>query len=208
MTIDVEKGLARTRIEWVKARGGVEQYDGRPIQPVDNGNATGKYLARNFPNTPKPWRALNGKPVTQYEFAKAGVITKEMIYVATREHLGRKQQLERAAAVLVATPSPGDDGAGAFAVRPGILIRGEVARLLDRGYQKFIKTSQFELPATASQLHAIHAFTEELNKVTGAMGLYNEGLGTTSDVYQYDRLRGRETPQAAPARPWELSNGH
>ena len=69
-TIDVEKGLARTRIEWVKERGGVEEYEGRPIQPVDNGNATGKYLARNFPNTPKPWRALDGKPVTQYEFAK------------------------------------------------------------------------------------------------------------------------------------------
>jgi hypothetical protein len=111
-------------------------------------------------------------------------------------------------AVLVATPSTDDDGAGAFAVRPGILIRGEVARLLDRGYQKFIKTAQFELPATAAQLHAIHEFTEELNKVTGAMGLYNEGLGTTSDVYQYDRLRGREAPQAAPARPWELTGGH
>ncbi len=42
-------------------------------------------------------------------------------------------------------------------------------------------------------------FTEELNQVTGAMGLYNESLGTTSDLYQYDRLRGREVPQAAPA---------
>ena len=113
-----------------------------------------------------------------------------------------------AAAVLVSSPSRDDDGVGALAVRPGIRIRGEVARLLDRGYQKFIKTSQFELPATASQLHAIHQFTEELNKATGAMGLYNEGLGTTSDVYQYDRLRGREAPEAAPARPWELTDGH
>ena len=59
VTIDVEQGLARTRIEWVKARGGVEQYDGRPIQPVDNGNVSGKHLARNFPNTPKPWRAAS-----------------------------------------------------------------------------------------------------------------------------------------------------
>ena len=55
----MEKGLARTRIEWVKERGGVEQYEGRPIQPVDNGNVTGKHLARNFPNTPKPYRALS-----------------------------------------------------------------------------------------------------------------------------------------------------
>ena len=71
VTIDVERGLARNRIAWVKERGGVEEYEGRPIQPVDNGNVTGKHLARNFPNTPKPWRALDGKPVTQYEFARA-----------------------------------------------------------------------------------------------------------------------------------------
>ncbi len=94
--IDVEKGLKRTRIEWVKERGGIEEYEGRPIKAVDNGNVTGKHLARNFPNTPKPWRALDGKPVTQYEWAKAGVITKEMIYVAERENLGRKKQLDRA----------------------------------------------------------------------------------------------------------------
>src|SRR5437899_9358546 len=94
--IDVEKGLKRTRVEWVRERGSVEEYDGRPIQPVDNGNVSGKHLARNFPNTPKPWRALDGKPVTQYEFAKAGIVTKEMIYVAERENLGRKKQLDRA----------------------------------------------------------------------------------------------------------------
>src|SRR5450755_1619277 len=62
VAIDVEKGLARTRIEWVKARGGVEEYQGRPIQPVDNGNVSGKHLARNFPNTPKPWRAIASYP--------------------------------------------------------------------------------------------------------------------------------------------------
>src|ERR1035437_4805178 len=63
VAIDVEKGLARTRIEWVKERGGVEQYQGRPIQPVDNGNVSGKHLARNFPNTPKPWRASSPSPL-------------------------------------------------------------------------------------------------------------------------------------------------
>jgi phosphomethylpyrimidine synthase len=100
VTIDVEKGLSRTRIEWVKARGGVEEYEGRPIQPVDNGNATGKYLARNFPNTPKPFRAVGDAPVTQYEFARAGIITKEMIYVAERENVGRKKILDRAESAL------------------------------------------------------------------------------------------------------------
>jgi hypothetical protein len=91
------------------------------------------------------------------------------------------------AAVLVAHQDE-----AAMAITPGALIRGEVARLLDRGYQKFIKTSQFELPASASQLQAIHLFSEELKELIGAIDLYNESLGTTSDLYQYDRLKGRE----------------
>jgi hypothetical protein len=96
----------------------------------------------------------------------------------------------------------------ALAVTPGVLVRGEIARLLDRGYQKFIKTSQYELPATASQLHAIHTFGEELKQIIGEDDLYNESLGTTSDTYQYDRLKGREAVQPAARRPWELSDGH
>jgi hypothetical protein len=111
-----------------------------------------------------------------------------------------------AAAVLVAAQQKG--APAAFAVHPGALVRDEVARLLDRGYQKFIKTSQFELPASADQLQAIHLFTEELKRLTGDTSLYNESLGTTSDVYQYDRLKGREAAQPAPARPSELAAGH
>src|SRR5919107_1618713 len=94
--IDVEKGLKRTRVEWVRERGGIEEYTGRPIKPVENGNVSGKHLARNFPNTPKPMRGVGDAPVTQYEFAKRGIVTKEMIYVAERENLGRKTQLDRA----------------------------------------------------------------------------------------------------------------
>jgi hypothetical protein len=112
---------------------------------------------------------------------------------------------------VLAPPRPSDDpeeAAAAYAVRPGILVRGEVSLLLDRGYQKFIKTSQYELPATATQLQAIHAFSEELTQLIGAISLYNESLGTTSDVYRYDRLMGREVEDAAPAQPWELSDGH
>src|ERR1700755_107373 len=54
--IEVEKGLKRARIEWVKERGGVEEYDGRPIKPVDNSHVTGKHLDRNFPPTHQPLR--------------------------------------------------------------------------------------------------------------------------------------------------------
>jgi hypothetical protein len=109
-----------------------------------------------------------------------------------------------AAAVLV----PVSDAPAAFAVHPGVLAGGSVARLLDRGYQKFIKTSQFEMPATASQLQAIHLFSEELKQLTGAINLFNESLGSTSDLYEYDRLKGRDAPHPAAASPWDVAEGH
>ena len=121
-------------------------------------------------------------------------------------------QVSKGGVATVLVPGVTDErfesGGACLAVKPGIVVRGEITRLLDRGYQKFIRSAQFELPATAAQLHAIHTFTEELNQVTGALGLYNESLGTTSDVYQYDRLRGREAAQPKPHRPWELADSH
>ena len=109
-----------------------------------------------------------------------------------------------AAAVVAA----GAESAVAVIEGPGILNGGEVAHLLDRGYQKFLKTSKFEIPATASQLHSIHLFGEELKQLTGSTCLFNQALGTTSDLYQYDRLKGREGAQPAPHRPWDLVEGH
>ncbi|MDG1521945.1 MAG: phosphomethylpyrimidine synthase ThiC [Hellea sp.] len=94
--INIEKGLSRFRTEWVKGRGGVEFYDGRSVKPEDNGGASGKYLAREFPIKNSPLRGKDNEMVTQYEFAKAGVITKEMIYIAERENLGRKNMAEGA----------------------------------------------------------------------------------------------------------------
>ncbi|HKF46103.1 MAG TPA: hypothetical protein VKB38_02015 [Terracidiphilus sp.] len=121
-------------------------------------------------------------------------------------------QVSKGGVAAVVLPGLTDDrwesGGARLAVTPGVVIRGEIARLVDRGYQKFIKTSKFELPATAAQLHAIHEFTEELNQVTGALGLYNEALGTTSDVYLYDRLRGREDETGKAESPWELEAEH
>ena len=124
-TIDVEQGLPRRRTAWVKERGGVEAYEGRPIKPVDNGNVSGKHLARAFPQVHAPLRALDGKPVTQYEFARAGIITKEMIYVAERENLGRKVQLERAEAARADGESFG--ASVPLFVTPEF-VRSEVAR--------------------------------------------------------------------------------
>jgi hypothetical protein len=117
-----------------------------------------------------------------------------------------------AGAVLVASPVASQDkdksAPVAFVESPGALVCGQVARLLDRGYQKFIMTSKYELPASASQLQAIHLFSEELKQLTGTISLYNESLGTTSDLYEYDRLQGREAEQPEPAQPWELTAGH
>jgi hypothetical protein len=92
------------------------------------------------------------------------------------------------AAEIAAAP----DGTVEILARPGWLLNGEIARLVDRGYQKFLKTGKLEMPATADHLRAIHEFTEELNEAIGATSLYNQALGTTSDVYNYDRVQGRE----------------
>ena len=92
------------------------------------------------------------------------------------------------AAEIAAAP----DGTVEILARPGWLMNGEIARLVDRGYQKFFKTSKLEIPATADHLRAIHEFTEELNEAIGATSLYNQALGTTSNVYNYDRVQGRE----------------
>lgn len=91
------------------------------------------------------------------------------------------------AAEIAAAP----DGTVLLLVRPGWVLNGEISRLVDRGYQKFLKSSKLEIPATADHLRAIHDFSEELNEAAGATTLYNQALGTTSDVYNYDRLQGR-----------------
>jgi hypothetical protein len=89
--------------------------------------------------------------------------------------------------------------------RPGYLAGGEVATLLDRGYQKFWKSSRLEVPATADSLQAVHRFAEELREVIGEPSLYNESLGTTSDSYLYDRVKGRDLPLAErPTPAWQL----
>jgi hypothetical protein len=92
------------------------------------------------------------------------------------------------AAEIAAAP----DGSVEILARPGWLLNGEISRLLDRGYQKFLRTSKLEIPATADHLRAIHEFSEELNEAIGGTSLYNEALGTTSNVYNYDRVKGRE----------------
>ena len=96
-----------------------------------------------------------------------------------------------------------DDGIRLFA-KPGYLVGSEISRLIDKGYQKFLKTTKTEIPATADHLKALHQFSEELREALGQVSLYNESLGTVSDSYEYDRVEGRDVPEAQrPQRAWE-----
>lgn len=75
--------------------------------------------------------------------------------------------------------------------KPMCILGGEMATLEDRGYQKFLMTSSLTIAATAEHLRALHEFTEQLKEITGETTFYNESLGTTSDRYMYDRVKGR-----------------
>jgi len=101
------------------------------------------------------------------------------------------------------------DGKGvALAHKAGVVLGDEIAYLLDRGHQKFLKTSNLEIAATADRLKAVHQFSEELREVIGEPVLYNEALGTTSDEYMYDRVKGRDTDAPPMGRaPWEPAAG-
>src|SRR6201746_294147 len=125
VTIDVDVGLGRARIEWVKERGGVKEYQGRDIKPEDNGNVGASHAAKSFNAHHKPLRGTGDHMITQLEFARAGIITKEMIYVATRENLGRKVQLERAEAAIADGES---FGASVPAFVTPEFVRSEIAR--------------------------------------------------------------------------------
>src|SRR4051794_35882645 len=125
VVIDINAGLPRLRTAWGKERGGVEEYEGRAVNPVDNGNVSGDKAAAAFKAYHRPLRGLDGQKITQLEFARAGIVTKEMIYVATRENLGRKLKLERAEAALA-------DGESFGAEIPAFItpefVRSEIGR--------------------------------------------------------------------------------
>lgn len=97
----------------------------------------------------------------------------------------------------------GVDGVKIFAY-PGYMIGSEISKLVNRGYQQFLKTAKTEIAATADHLKALQQFTEELKECLGLPSLYNESLGTVSESYQYDRIKDRDKPAPErPKRPWE-----
>jgi phosphomethylpyrimidine synthase len=96
VTINLETGLPPVRADWLAKRG-FARIAARAVKPEDNGEASGDKLV---PGCPADLPIYGGKPgqlVTQYEFARAGIITEEMIYVAHRENMGRYKMLDGAA---------------------------------------------------------------------------------------------------------------
>src|SRR6516162_10250192 len=107
--------------------------------------------------------------------------------------------------VSAAIQKDGDSGIKIFAY-PGYLVGSEISKLVNKGYQQFLKTSKTEIAATADHLKALHSFSEELKEALGIPSLYNESLGTTSEAYQYDRIVDRDKPVAdRKKRPWETA---
>ena len=91
--IDIQAGLPQLRRDWIMGRGDVEEYDAREIKPEDNGQL-GPDRSGGVPPFPKvvkrPLRAKAGMNVSQMHYARQGIITPEMEYVAERENLGRE----------------------------------------------------------------------------------------------------------------------
>jgi phosphomethylpyrimidine synthase len=122
-TIAIDKGLPAAREAWLRRRGDVQTVaEPRRVKPEDNGGATGAFLAPAFDNSGREvFRARPGHRVTQLEYARAGIVTEEMEYVAIRENLRR----ESAAQVI----RDGEDfGAAIPDFVTAEFVRDEVAR--------------------------------------------------------------------------------
>ena len=90
--IDIDHGLTRVREPWVVSRGDIEVVENpREVKPEDNGFARGAHLAPEFSQPRRIYRARPGVSVTQMDYARRGIVTPEMEYVAIRENLRRKE---------------------------------------------------------------------------------------------------------------------
>ncbi len=127
VTIDLRKGLASLRLPWIEGRGDVEAYEGRTVRPEDNGYTTDRELeVERFPATSRrlPLRAKAGSNVSQMHYARKGIITPEMEFVAIREN-----QRREAMGDLLESQHAGENfGAGIPSVITPEFVRDEVAK--------------------------------------------------------------------------------
>ena len=86
--------------------------------------------------------------------------------------------------------------------KAGLIVCDEIGALVNGGYQMFWRTPNGKrVPALATQLKSLHNFEEDLKEALGLPSLYNESLGTTSDLHLYDRVEHRDEPPAP--KPWD-----
>jgi hypothetical protein len=115
---------------------------------------------------------------------------------------GGKTRIERNGVAAVA--EAGAEDVPRFVVRAGVVMGNEIGTLTDGGFQKFFTTpSGKRKPALAEELKAIQSFQEDLREALGLTSLYNESMGTVSNLYLYDRVVGRDSGKAD--KPWEVN---
>ncbi|AFJ60946.1 MULTISPECIES: phosphomethylpyrimidine synthase ThiC [Bacillus] len=103
--IDIHEGLGALRTKWITGRGDVEEYNGRTVRPEDNGYKK-EGRAAEYPGLQrKPLRAKPGKNVTQLHYARKGIITPEMEFIAIREHVSPEFVREEVASGRAIIPS-------------------------------------------------------------------------------------------------------
>ena len=137
VTIDIARGLPKVKSSWQLDRGDIAPVaNPREVKPEDNGHASGRHLAPRFDvSNHKVFKGVPGRPVTQYEYARAGIITPEMEYVAIRENLRRRNPASvgaQGASDRVASVSAERDGESFGASIPDYVtpefVRDEIAR--------------------------------------------------------------------------------
>src|SRR6201997_4747085 len=97
-----------------------------------------------------------------------------------------------------------EDGGVKIFAYPGYMIGSEISKLVNRGYQQFLKTTKTEVAATLGHLHATLLFAEEMKNTLAPPTLYTVSPGTSSESYPYYRTKDRDQPEVQPPkRPWE-----
>jgi hypothetical protein len=116
---------------------------------------------------------------------------------------GGKTRIARNGIAAVVEPA-GADGGIRFIERAGVMMANEIGTLTDGGFQKFFTTPGGKRkPAQAEELKEIQDFQEDLREALGLTSLYNESLGTVSNLYIYDRVEGRDSGKHD--KPWQVT---
>ena len=115
---------------------------------------------------------------------------------------GGRTRIERNGVACIA--EPGNEDVPRFVMRAGVMIGNEIGTLTDGGFQKFFMTPGGKRkPALAEELKEIQNFQEDLREALHLTSLYNESLGTVSNLYIYDRVEGRD--KGENHKPWQVN---